>query len=103
MGSVLSPPVNNAASRRRKKAEDDDNDLLDSRDRVEDIAKFPYVEFTGQDSVTCPTCQGTGCIPTGDCSSRASTQKENAAYLRERPCTRVESVNVFLLLSRAGK
>ncbi|KFP54486.1 Transmembrane protein 106C, partial [Cathartes aura] len=35
-----------------------------SRDRVEDIAKFPYVEFTGQDSITCPTCQGTGCIPT---------------------------------------
>ncbi|KFV18801.1 Transmembrane protein 106C, partial [Tauraco erythrolophus] len=32
--------------------------------RVEDIAKFPYVEFTGQDSITCPTCQGTGCIPT---------------------------------------
>ncbi|KFQ42817.1 Transmembrane protein 106C, partial [Nestor notabilis] len=29
-----------------------------------DIAKFPYVEFTGQDSITCPTCQGTGCIPT---------------------------------------
>ncbi|KAM6231098.1 transmembrane protein 106C isoform 1-T1 [Spheniscus humboldti] len=64
MGSVLSPSVNNAASRQRKKAEDDDDDLLDSRDRVEDIAKFPYVEFTGQDSVTCPTCQGTGCIPT---------------------------------------
>ncbi|KAF1565486.1 hypothetical protein FQV10_0008512, partial [Eudyptes schlegeli] len=64
MGSVLSLSVNNAASRQRKKAEDDDDDLLDSRDRVEDIAKFPYVEFTGQDSVTCPTCQGTGCIPT---------------------------------------
>ncbi|XP_076216544.1 transmembrane protein 106C isoform X2 [Aptenodytes patagonicus] len=64
MGSVLSLSVNNAASGQRKKAEDDDDDLLDSRDRVEDIAKFPYVEFTGQDSVTCPTCQGTGCIPT---------------------------------------
>ncbi|KFW76525.1 Transmembrane protein 106C, partial [Manacus vitellinus] len=35
-----------------------------NQDRVEDIAKFPYVEFTGQDSITCPTCQGTGCIPT---------------------------------------
>ncbi|XP_054662968.1 transmembrane protein 106C isoform X1 [Grus americana] len=64
MGSVLSLSVNNAASRQRRKAEDDDDDLLDSRDRVEDIAKFPYVEFTGQDSITCPTCQGTGCIPT---------------------------------------
>uniref|UniRef100_A0A8C4WU74 Transmembrane protein 106Bb n=1 Tax=Eptatretus burgeri TaxID=7764 RepID=A0A8C4WU74_EPTBU len=28
-----------------------------------DIAQFPYVEFTGRDSVTCPTCQGTGRIP----------------------------------------
>ncbi|OPJ71890.1 transmembrane protein 106C [Patagioenas fasciata monilis] len=49
---------------KRPKAEDGDEDGLDSRDRVEDIAKFPYVEFTGQDSITCPTCQGTGCIPT---------------------------------------
>ncbi|KAM7080021.1 transmembrane protein 106C isoform 1-T2 [Ciconia maguari] len=64
MGSVLSLSVNNATSRQRKKAEEDDDDLLNSRDRVEDIAKFPYVEFTGQDSITCPTCQGTGCIPT---------------------------------------
>lgn len=71
MGSVLSFSVNNATSTQRKKAEDDDEDLLDSQDRVEDIAKFPYVEFTGQDSITCPTCQGTGCIPTGDCSSQA--------------------------------
>ncbi|XP_075581117.1 transmembrane protein 106C [Pelecanus crispus] len=64
MGSVLSLSVNNATSGQRKKAEDDDDDLLNSQDRVEDIAKFPYVEFTGQDSITCPTCQGTGCIPT---------------------------------------
>ena len=30
-----------------------------------DVAQFPYVEFTGRDSVTCPTCQGTGRIPRG--------------------------------------
>lgn len=30
-----------------------------------DISQFPYVEFTGRDSVTCPTCQGTGRIPRG--------------------------------------
>ncbi|XP_074836376.1 transmembrane protein 106C isoform X1 [Carettochelys insculpta] len=51
----------NASSRQRR---ENDEDLLDSRDREEDIAKFPYVEFTGRDSITCPTCQGTGCIPT---------------------------------------
>ncbi|XP_021238150.1 transmembrane protein 106C [Numida meleagris] len=67
MGSAISLSATSAASRQRRKADDDDDDdddLLDSRDRKEDIAKFPYVEFTGQDSITCPTCQGTGCIPT---------------------------------------
>ncbi|XP_064495105.1 transmembrane protein 106C [Pseudopipra pipra] len=64
MGSVLSLPAGSAAPRQRKAAEEEDDDLLDSQDRVEDIAGFPYVEFTGQDSITCPTCQGTGCIPT---------------------------------------
>ncbi|NWU18296.1 T106C protein, partial [Cephalopterus ornatus] len=64
MGSLLSLRPGSAARRKRKAAEEEDDDLLDSQDRVEDIAKFPYVEFTGQDSITCPTCQGTGCIPT---------------------------------------
>ncbi|XP_053907470.1 transmembrane protein 106C isoform X3 [Cuculus canorus] len=63
MGSVLSPSIKTPTSRQRMKAEDDD-ELFTSPNRVEDIAKFPYVEFTGQDSITCPTCQGTGCIPT---------------------------------------
>lgn len=34
-----------------------------------DVSQFPYVEFTGRDSVTCPTCQGTGRIPRGDTSA----------------------------------
>lgn len=42
---------------------DADTDSLDGLCRREDIAQFPYVEFTGRDSVTCPTCQGTGRIP----------------------------------------
>uniref|UniRef100_A0A8C7M1I1 Transmembrane protein 106C n=1 Tax=Oncorhynchus mykiss TaxID=8022 RepID=A0A8C7M1I1_ONCMY len=45
---------------------DDDDDSLDGLDRQEDIARFPYVEFTGRDSITCPTCQGTGHIPSGE-------------------------------------
>ncbi|XP_054465317.1 transmembrane protein 106C [Anoplopoma fimbria] len=43
--------------------EDSDNESLDGLVRREDIAQFPYVEFTGRDSITCPTCQGTGRIP----------------------------------------
>ncbi|MBN3310072.1 transmembrane protein 106C [Amia ocellicauda] len=48
-----------------RQGSDGDDDSLDGRDRQEDIAQFPYVEFTGRDSITCPTCQGTGRIPTG--------------------------------------
>ncbi|XP_077350043.1 transmembrane protein 106B [Lithobates pipiens] len=33
--------------------------------RTGDVSHFPYVEFTGKDSVTCATCQGTGRIPRG--------------------------------------
>ncbi|XP_047665811.1 transmembrane protein 106C-like isoform X2 [Tachysurus fulvidraco] len=40
-----------------------DDESLDGLDRQEDIARFPYVEFTGRDSITCPTCQGSGRIP----------------------------------------
>ncbi|XP_035499963.1 transmembrane protein 106C [Scophthalmus maximus] len=39
------------------------DDSLDGLVRREDIAQFPYVEFTGRDSITCATCQGTGRIP----------------------------------------
>ncbi|XP_059189182.1 transmembrane protein 106C [Centropristis striata] len=48
---------------RRGEDRDSDNDSLDGLVRREDIAQFPYVEFTGRDSITCPTCQGTGRIP----------------------------------------
>uniref|UniRef100_A0A3Q3KVB1 Transmembrane protein 106C n=1 Tax=Mastacembelus armatus TaxID=205130 RepID=A0A3Q3KVB1_9TELE len=53
-----------AAMGTRWSRSDSDNDSLDGLDRREDIAQFPYVEFTGKDSITCPTCQGTGRIPT---------------------------------------
>ncbi len=49
------------------------DDSLDDLDRQEDIAQFPYVEFTGRDSITCPTCQGSGRIPSGkDVKKRTS-------------------------------
>ncbi|XP_063065310.1 transmembrane protein 106C [Engraulis encrasicolus] len=51
------------AGRPRQGYQDVDDDSLDGLDRQEDIAQFPYVEFTGRDSITCPTCQGTGRIP----------------------------------------
>ncbi|KAF7240285.1 hypothetical protein EYD10_13050 [Varanus komodoensis] len=63
MGSSLSANTSSSCSRLQRE-NDSDEDLLDNKNREEDIARFPYVEFTGRDSITCPSCQGTGCIPT---------------------------------------
>ncbi|XP_026224755.1 transmembrane protein 106C [Anabas testudineus] len=62
-GSSLTLLPERQLSGRRGEDRDFDNDSLDGLDRREDIAQFPYVEFTGRDSITCPTCQGTGRIP----------------------------------------
>ncbi|XP_037540321.1 transmembrane protein 106C [Nematolebias whitei] len=60
--SLLLLPETETSERRAEDGHSDD-DSLDGFHRREDIAQFPYVEFTGRDSITCPTCQGTGRIP----------------------------------------
>ncbi|XP_047458313.1 transmembrane protein 106C [Mugil cephalus] len=64
-GSSLSLLPERQTPERRGDGRDSDNESLDGLGRREDIAQFPYVEFTGRDSITCPTCQGTGRIPSG--------------------------------------
>lgn len=59
-------PEGQQTSELRTEDRDSDNESLDGLGRREDIAQFPYVEFTGRDSITCPTCQGTGRIPSGE-------------------------------------
>ncbi|XDC53559.1 hypothetical protein R6Z07M_004741 [Ovis aries] len=61
MGSPHSICAHRPFSKRRKA--DDTEDSLAEREQQEAIAQFPYVEFTGRDSITCLTCQGTGYIP----------------------------------------
>lgn len=63
MGSQHSTSARPSYCRRKK---EDREDLLADREQEEAIAQFPYVEFTGRDSITCLTCQGTGYIPTGE-------------------------------------
>lgn len=65
-GSSLLLLPDSQSSERRSEDRDSDNESLDGLGRREDIAQFPYVEFTGRDSITCPTCQGTGRIPSGE-------------------------------------
>lgn len=62
-GSSMSLLPERPSSARQEEGRDSDNESLDGLGRREDIAQFPYVEFTGRDSITCPTCQGTGRIP----------------------------------------
>lgn len=62
-GSRLSLLPEGPSGLRYTERRDSDSDSLDGLVRREDIAQFPYVEFTGRDSITCPTCQGTGRIP----------------------------------------
>ncbi|KAM6924936.1 transmembrane protein 106C-like [Xenentodon cancila] len=62
-GSSLPLLPDRQTAERRPEDEASDDDSLDGLVRREDIAQFPYVEFTGRDSITCPTCQGTGRMP----------------------------------------
>ncbi|PKK17872.1 transmembrane protein 106C [Columba livia] len=102
MGSLLAPSGRGAAAGRGPKAGDGGEDGLDSRDRVEDIAKFPYVEFTGQDSVTCPTCHGTGCIPTEQVNELVALIPYSDQRLRPQRTKLYVLLSVLLCLLLSG-
>lgn len=55
----------NESSKRETDNLDVSSNHSEDYSRNGDVSQFPYVEFTGRDSVTCPTCQGTGRIPRG--------------------------------------
>ncbi|XP_038616213.1 transmembrane protein 106B [Tachyglossus aculeatus] len=69
--------------------------------RPSDVSQFPYVEFTGRDSVTCPTCQGTGRIPRGQENQLVALIPYSDQRLRPRRTKLyvMASVSVCLLLS----
>ncbi|XP_071437875.1 transmembrane protein 106C [Pithys albifrons albifrons] len=102
MGSVLPLPSSSAAPRQRKAAEEEEEDFLDSPGRVEDIAKFPYVEFTGQDSITCPTCQGTGCLPTEQVNELVALIPYSDQRLRPQRTKLYVLLSVLLCLLLSG-
>ncbi|KAJ3609628.1 hypothetical protein NHX12_024147 [Muraenolepis orangiensis] len=76
-----------------------------------DVSQFPYVEFTGRDSVTCPTCQGTGRIPRGQENQLVALIPYSDQRLRPRRtklyvtasvlvCLLLSSLAVFFLFPR---
>ncbi|XP_076156987.1 transmembrane protein 106B [Alosa pseudoharengus] len=77
-----------------------------------DVSQFPYVEFTGRDSVTCPTCQGTGRIPRGQENQLVALIPYSDQRLRPRRtklyvtasvvvCLLISSLAVFFLFPRS--
>ncbi|KAM9307429.1 transmembrane protein 106B-like [Pholidichthys leucotaenia] len=77
-----------------------------------DVSQFPYVEFTGRDSVTCPTCQGTGRIPRGQENQLVALIPYSDQRLRPRRtklyvtasvvlCLFLSSLAVFFLFPRS--
>ncbi|KAG8519872.1 Transmembrane protein 106B, partial [Galemys pyrenaicus] len=67
-----------------------------------DVSQFPYVEFTGRDSVTCPTCQGTGRIPRGQENQLVALIPYSDQRLRPRRTKLYVVVSVFVCLLLSG-
>lgn len=83
------------------------NGLVGSEVRNEDgrngdVSQFPYVEFTGRDSVTCPTCQGTGRIPRGQENQLVALIPYSDQRLRPRRTKLYVMASVFVCLLLSG-
>lgn len=100
MGSQHSTSAHPASYRRKK--EDDREDLLDEREQEEAIAQFPYVEFTGRDSITCLTCQGTGYIPTEQVNELVALIPHSDQRLRPQRTKQYVLLSVLLCLLASG-
>ncbi|KAL7832087.1 hypothetical protein AOLI_G00296350 [Acnodon oligacanthus] len=74
----------------------------DSEEEKNDISQFPYVEFTGRDSVTCPTCQGTGRIPREQENQLVALIPYSDQRLRPRRTKLYVSLSVLLCLLLSG-
>nr|XP_056705237.1 transmembrane protein 106C [Euleptes europaea] len=85
-----------------KRPAENGDDFLDSKDREEDIAKFPYVEFTGRDGITCPTCQGIGYIPPEQVNELVALIPYHDQRLKPRRTKFYVLVSVLLCLLASG-
>ncbi|XP_037364205.1 transmembrane protein 106B [Talpa occidentalis] len=78
------------------------NEVHNEDTRNGDVSQFPYVEFTGRDSVTCPTCQGTGRIPRGQENQLVALIPYSDQRLRPRRTKLYVVVSVFVCLLLSG-
>ncbi|XP_056612795.1 transmembrane protein 106Ba [Triplophysa dalaica] len=74
----------------------------DSEDDKHDVSQFPYVEFTGRDSVTCQTCHGTGRIPREQDNQLVALIPYSDQRLKPRRTTLYVFLSVLLCLLLSG-
>ncbi|XP_008054211.1 transmembrane protein 106C [Carlito syrichta] len=86
----------------KQKQEDDREEFLAEREQEEAIAQFPYVEFTGRDSITCLTCQGTGCIPTEQVNELVALIPHSDQRLRPQRTKQYVLLSILLCLLASG-
>ncbi|RMB90338.1 hypothetical protein DUI87_33224 [Hirundo rustica rustica] len=102
MGSVRSLSAVSAAPSRGKLRDEEDEDLLSGQEPVEDMARIPYMEFMGQESVTCLTCRGTGRIPTEQMNELVALIPHSDQRLRPQRTKLYVLLSVLLCLLLSG-
>ncbi|XP_006888289.1 PREDICTED: transmembrane protein 106C [Elephantulus edwardii] len=86
----------------RRKQGDDRDDVWADPEQEEAIAQFPYVEFTGRDSITCLTCQGTGYIPTEQVNELVALIPHSDQRLRPQRTKQYVLLSILLCLLASG-
>uniref|UniRef100_A0A8C3UUS4 Transmembrane protein 106C n=1 Tax=Catharus ustulatus TaxID=91951 RepID=A0A8C3UUS4_CATUS len=102
MGPVRSLSAPGAAPSPRKAEDEEQERLLPSQEPGEDAARIPYMEFAGQDSITCPTCQGTGRIPTEQVNELVALIPYSDQRLRPQRTKLYVLLSVLLCLLLSG-
>lgn len=100
----LHKPFSESNESRKRETDNLDVSSNHSEDysRNGDVSQFPYVEFTGRDSVTCPTCQGTGRIPRGQENQLVALIPYSDQRLRPRRTKLYVTSSVILCLLLSG-
>ncbi|XP_042331722.1 transmembrane protein 106B [Sceloporus undulatus] len=107
MGKSFSMPLHASKDDGVSSSDNMRNGLVHSESHSEDgrngdVSQFPYVEFTGRDSVTCPTCQGTGRIPRGQENQLVALIPYSDQRLRPRRTKLYVTASVIVCLLLSG-
>ncbi|KAK3531242.1 hypothetical protein QTP70_015215, partial [Hemibagrus guttatus] len=98
--SIFSLPKDKSEGKEKLTSVDPDSEPVE--EDKNDISQFPYVEFTGRDSVTCPSCQGTGRIPREQENQLVALIPYSDQRLRPRRTKLYVSLSVVLCLLLSG-